>query len=125
MENSEEAEKSPSPEAPDPQRPVPFQPDLRIRVDSAKDDIPDSIRIYTARELRFSTSRVLDEIGAAARPAIISRSGRFVAVITPLAEITVKVFSHGPLASGLIERASRDQGPSYSPEDIAARFRTH
>jgi prevent-host-death family protein len=40
--------------------------------------------VYTMRDLNQYTSRVLDEINKAKQPALITRRGRPVALITPL-----------------------------------------
>jgi prevent-host-death family protein len=45
----------------------------------------DEGRIYTMRDLNQQTARVMNEIATSERPAFITRHGRFVAVITPLA----------------------------------------
>ena len=45
----------------------------------------DEALIYTMRELNQQTARVIEEIEKAGRPAIITRHGRFVAIIRPLA----------------------------------------
>ena len=46
------------------------------------DDAP---AIYTMRELGQQAARIMAEIGESGKPAFITRHGRFVAIITPLA----------------------------------------
>ena len=49
-----------------------------------------STQIYTMRELNHDTPRVIREINESGRPAAITRRGRFVALITPLANSGVE-----------------------------------
>jgi antitoxin (DNA-binding transcriptional repressor) of toxin-antitoxin stability system len=42
-------------------------------------------RIVTMRELNQHTAAVLEEINRSGRPAVVSKHGKFVAMITPLA----------------------------------------
>ncbi|WP_265445736.1 hypothetical protein [Flexivirga meconopsidis] len=49
-----------------------------------------STAIYTMRELNHETPRVIREINESGRPAAITRRGRFVALITPLADAGVE-----------------------------------
>jgi antitoxin (DNA-binding transcriptional repressor) of toxin-antitoxin stability system len=41
--------------------------------------------VYTVRDLNQRTARIISEIEMAGKPAFITRHGRFVAMITPLA----------------------------------------
>lgn len=41
-------------------------------------------QIYTMRELNQDTARVMQKINESGRPAVITRHGRFVALVTPL-----------------------------------------
>ena len=45
----------------------------------------DEALLFTMRELNQQTARIIEEIEKAGRPAIITRHGRFIAIITPLA----------------------------------------
>ncbi len=45
----------------------------------------DDALVYTMRDLNQQASRVMSEIEKSGQPAFITRHGRFVAVITPLA----------------------------------------
>ncbi|KNX36982.1 type II toxin-antitoxin system Phd/YefM family antitoxin [Luteipulveratus halotolerans] len=50
----------------------------------------ETTQIYTMRELSMDTPRVMREINERGRPAVITRRGRFVALITPLADAEVE-----------------------------------
>lgn len=56
-------------------------------------------RLYTMRELNQNTANVLREINDDGRPAIITRHGRFIAAIVPLASAGLE----GKLANKLID----------------------
>jgi antitoxin (DNA-binding transcriptional repressor) of toxin-antitoxin stability system len=45
----------------------------------------DDASVYTMRDLNQQTARIMGEIERSGRPAFITKHGRFVAVITPLA----------------------------------------
>jgi prevent-host-death family protein len=47
-------------------------------------------RIYTMRELNQHTADVLQEINESGSPAVITRHGRFVAMIIPLANTNIE-----------------------------------
>jgi prevent-host-death family protein len=44
----------------------------------------DEVRIYKVRDLNHDTARVLKEVNDSGRPAVITKHGRFVAMLTPL-----------------------------------------
>jgi antitoxin (DNA-binding transcriptional repressor) of toxin-antitoxin stability system len=50
----------------------------------------DSAQLYTMRELNQRTADVIREINEAGKPALITRHGQFVALITPLANESVE-----------------------------------
>ncbi len=50
-----------------------------VRVDN------DEALVFTMRELNQQTARVIEEIEKAGKPAVITKHGRFVAIIRPLA----------------------------------------
>lgn len=66
----------------------------------------EAAQVYTMSELNQHTAQVLDEINQSKRPAVVTRHGRFVAMITPLAGVEVEsvVLSQGPLADELHAR---------------------
>ena len=45
----------------------------------------DEALVYTMRDLNQQTARIMGEIEKTGRPAFITRHGRFVAIITPVA----------------------------------------
>ena len=45
----------------------------------------DHALVYTMRDLNQQTARIMAEIEESGKPAFITRHGRFVAVVTPLA----------------------------------------
>lgn len=60
--------------------------------------------VFTMRELSNETARVMREISEAEQPALITMRGRFVAVITPLAEGELE----NKLISAALERSSAE-----------------
>jgi len=45
----------------------------------------DDVLVYTMRDLNQHPARILSEVEKTGKPAFITRYGRFVAIITPLA----------------------------------------
>jgi prevent-host-death family protein len=79
-------------------------------------------RVYTMTELNQHTARVLEEVNESGRPAVVTRHGRFLALLTPLAGVESAALSSGPLADDL--RARRDAAaaaPRLSTDEVAAR----
>ncbi|SCX15288.1 hypothetical protein [Mycolicibacterium fluoranthenivorans] len=60
----------------------------------------DQVRLYTMRELNQDTSGTIEKINNSGKPGVITRHGRFVAVIYPLANAS--------LESRVIARALED-----------------
>jgi antitoxin (DNA-binding transcriptional repressor) of toxin-antitoxin stability system len=50
----------------------------------------DQALVFTMRELNQQTALILKEIEQAGKPAIITRHGRFIATVTPLAPAQVE-----------------------------------
>ena len=77
-------------------------------------------KTYTMRELNQRTARVLEEINDSGSPAVITRHGRFIALVTPLrgAAIEAMVLSHGRLADFLHERATEATPATFTPSQI-------
>jgi antitoxin (DNA-binding transcriptional repressor) of toxin-antitoxin stability system len=80
--------------------PVSTEPDLEQVND-------DKALVFTMRELNQQTARIMGQIEKAGKPAFITRHGRFVALIMPLASGQVE---SRVLAEMTRELASRDQG---------------
>ena len=87
----------------------------------------DAPRVYTMTELNQQTARVLEEVNESGRPAVITRHGRFLAMLTPLAagQVESAALSRGPLAD---EYAARRQAalsePSLSADELESRVDT-
>lgn len=60
------------------------------------------VKIYKMRELNHRTAAVVQEINDSGQPALVTRHGRFVALITPLL--------HKNLEGKLIAQVLEDQG---------------
>lgn len=60
----------------------------------------DQVRLYTMRELNQDTAGTIEQINKSGKPGVITRHGRFVAVIYPLADV--------PLEGRVIARALED-----------------
>ncbi|MEU8362154.1 hypothetical protein AB0C27_39670 [Nonomuraea sp. NPDC048882] len=61
---------------------------------------PGDVRIYKMRDLNQRTAEVIQEINDSGKPAIITRHGRFVALISPLLNRGLE----GELIARLLER---------------------
>ncbi len=80
-------------------------------------------RIITARELNQRTAAVLEEVNRSGRPALVSRHGQFIAMITPLADRSVEsvVFAEDPDLRDQL--AAADDGESMTVAEARARLR--
>ena len=78
----------------------------------------DQALVFTMRDLNQQTARILKEIEQAGKPAIITRRGRFIATITPIAPGQVESRVMPEMAR---QFAKRD--PSHPVAAIAARPR--
>jgi prevent-host-death family protein len=67
----------------------------------------DDALVYTMRDLNQQTARIMNEIEKTGQPAFITKHGRFVAIITPLAPGQVE---SRVLAEMAREIASRSRG---------------
>ena len=67
----------------------------------------DDALVYTMRDLNQQTARIMNEIEKTGQPAFITKHGRFVAIITPLAPGQVE---SRVLAGMAREIASRSRG---------------
>ena len=79
-------------------------------------------RVYTMTELNQQTARVLEEVNESGRPAVVTRHGRFLALLTPLAGVESAALSSEGLADHL--RARREAAaatPGLSTDEVAAR----
>ncbi len=79
--------------------------------------------VYTVSQLNQHTAQVLEKINNSGTAAVVTRHGRFVALITPLsgAQLESVVLSRGPLADEFAEHIKRDKAWQHdvlSPEDV-------
>lgn len=82
-------------------------------------------RIYTMTELNQQTARVLEEVNESGRPAVITRHGRFLALLSPLAagQVESAALSRGPLAADL-HSARQAAAESSSADDVSSEVDT-
>ena len=66
----------------------------------AAKDSDDGVLVYTMRDLNQQTARIMAEIEKSGKPAYITKHGRFVAIITPLA--------HGQAESRVLAEMQRE-----------------
>lgn len=82
-----------------------------------------SARIITARELSRDTAAVLNELNEKNEPAIVSRHGKFVALLTPLAGAKLELHALQALSSELPTGSDIDDdeahGGSVSLDDVS------
>lgn len=79
---------------------------------------------YTMRQLNHDTAGVIEEINASGRPAVITKHGRLVAMITPLEGVQVEsmvLSRESELVQSLIEHGE-DEIPVHSQESAAAEL---
>jgi antitoxin (DNA-binding transcriptional repressor) of toxin-antitoxin stability system len=68
--------------------------------------------VYTLADLIQDTARIMTEIEEAGKPAFITRRGRFVALITPLAP--------GEIEAPVLAAMAREIGAQLSGQEAAA-----
>ena len=56
-----------------------------VTAEAPTSEVEDEALVYTMRDLNQQTARIMGEIEKTGRPAFITRHGRFVAIITPVA----------------------------------------
>ncbi|MEV6156952.1 type II toxin-antitoxin system Phd/YefM family antitoxin [Nonomuraea sp. NPDC052129] len=74
------------------------------------------MRIYKMRDLNQRTAEVIQEINDSGEPAIITRHGRFVALISPLLNKGLE----GELIARYLEREAKESGqePNQVDNDV-------
>lgn len=81
----------------------------------------DDALVYTLRDLNQQTARIMSEIEKSGKPAFITRHGRFVAIITPLAPGHVESRVLAEMAREIAKRDRRQPSaavtvrPRWSP----------
>lgn len=83
--------------------------------------------VYSMRELNQNTARVLEEINASGQPAAVTKHGRFVALIQPLADAQIEsiVLHDSPLAEQLNERATDANPEHLTPDEVLEDIDQH
>lgn len=76
--------------------------------------------LYTMRELNQHTADVIKKINESGEPAVITRHGRFVALITPLVGAGIESAVLGAVVDRL-EKAQTEK--SYSSSELARKLR--
>jgi antitoxin (DNA-binding transcriptional repressor) of toxin-antitoxin stability system len=88
-----------------------------------------SRRIYTIRELTHHTARVIQEISETGQSAVVTKRGRFLALIVPLVDAHVEQITvSGPLAEELSVRSAEAREPdarTYSSDEVAEMLKQH
>jgi antitoxin (DNA-binding transcriptional repressor) of toxin-antitoxin stability system len=72
----------------------------------------DDALVYTMRELNQQTARIMAEIEKSGKPAFITRHGRFVAFITPLAAGQVESRVLSEMAREIADRTQDEPAAS-------------
>lgn len=80
--------------------------------------------VYTMRQLNQDTARVIEQINDSGVPAAITKHGRFVALIQPLAGAAIEsmVLTGGALADSLHERATDADSRRLSSEELLSEL---
>jgi prevent-host-death family protein len=76
----------------------------------------------TVTELHDRAAEVIDQANETGRPIAVTRHGRFVAAIYPLANVPVEsiVLRHGPIAEEIARRAREaDAEEGYTTDEVA------
>ena len=93
-----------------------------IKVVNPSGQSVEAAQVYSVTQLNQHTAQVLEEINNSGRPAVVTRHGKFVALITPLASLEVEsvALSAGPLASEFAEYERQDlkAGDLLSPAEV-------
>jgi len=82
----------------------------------------DDAEICTMRELNQHTAQVLEKANRLSRPIVVTKHGRFVALIMPLegAQIETMVIREGAIAEEINRRATKSNPRTYSTEEMLA-----
>jgi antitoxin (DNA-binding transcriptional repressor) of toxin-antitoxin stability system len=92
-------------------------------------EIP-TARVVTMRELNQRTAAVLEEINQSGRPALVSKHGQYIAMITPLAKHSIEsvVFANDPelrdLLDSELKHAAENRDSDLTVAEARARLRS-
>ena len=83
-------------------------------------------KTYSMRELNQHTARVLDEVNDSKQPAVITKHGRFIALITPLRDAPLEslILAQGAVADEMYQRATQP-GPTTTSAELAEKIKRH
>lgn len=92
----------------------------RVTVMTGSGQSVEAAQVFSVSQLNQHTAQVLDEINQSKLPAVVTKHGRFVALITPLAGVEVEtvVLAHGPLAEEFRAYAHADDEPPLTPDEV-------
>ncbi|MFD9885886.1 hypothetical protein ACFWZT_31025 [Streptomyces alboflavus] len=82
-----------------------------------------SARIVTMRELANDTSRIMRELNDTSEPALVTKHGRFIALIQPLAGVKVEAIAVQNLLSTMPTAAEVDDEADESVDSTDAMRR--
>jgi antitoxin (DNA-binding transcriptional repressor) of toxin-antitoxin stability system len=85
--------------------------------------------VYSVTQLNQHTAQVLEEINKSGRAAVVTKRGKFVALIKPLESLDIEsvVLSEGPLADEFAEyeRHEPKAGELLSPAQVSRLIESH
>lgn len=94
-----------------------LSPRAHVTVVTESGEQIEACRTYTVSQLNQQTAQVLDEVTASGRPAVVTKHGRFVALLTPLAAAGVEsaALASGTLAAEFRNRRAAATHPAARP----------
>lgn len=103
---------------------------VQVSVDDPSGQSVQAAHVYTVSQLNQHTAQVLEKINNSGKPAVVTRHGRFVALITPLssAQLESVVLSRGALADEFAEHIKQDKTWPHdvlSPDDVDREIELH
>lgn len=100
-----------------------------IKVVNPSGQSVEAAQVYSVTQLNQHTAQVLEEINKSGRAAVVTRHGKFVALIKPLASLDIEsvVLSEGPLADEFAEyeRHAPKVGDLLSPAEVDRLIESH
>lgn len=92
---------------------------VRAQKPASRDDNDDAL-VYTMRDLNQRTAIIIREIEKTCKPALITRHGRFIAMITPLAHGLVESRVLAEMAREIADRDKDEPSVSAIPHRTGA-----
>jgi antitoxin (DNA-binding transcriptional repressor) of toxin-antitoxin stability system len=87
---------------------------VRAQNPASRVDDDDDALVFTMRDLNQWTARIMSEVEKTGKPAFITRHGRFVAMITPLAPGQVESRVLAEMAREIVNRAQGEPDASVT-----------